>query len=187
MEDNKNTNVNDNVQDNANDNVQDNVNTDNNNNDNSVDTITMSQVDYDKKIQSETDKVRTEYSRKIKELESKIKELTPKTKTEAEIDFENRLAALEAREKAMNMSDALSKKGISNELSSFLRDDVDVEALAAVIEGIVGTKIKKDSYVPGGHKSGESMTKEDFRKLSMDEKERIYMENPELFKTLSGR
>lgn len=187
MEDNTNTNVNT-------DGVQD-VNTDGTNNDsvdtdgtnNSEDTITISQVDFDKKIQSETDKVRTEYSRKIKDLENKIKELTPATKTEAEIDFENRLAALEAREKAMNLSDALSKKGISNELSSYLRDDVDVEALATVIDGIVGHKLKSDSYVPGGHKSGESMTKEEFRKLSMDEKERIYTENPELFKTLSGR
>lgn len=161
-----------------------NVDTDKNN---TSDTVTMSQADYEKKIQSETDKVRTEYSKKVKELEAKIKELTPVTKSESEIDFENRLAALEAREKALNLSDALNKKGISNELSKFLRDDVDVEALAGVIEGIVGTKLKTNSYVPGGHKSGESMTKEEFRKLSMDEKERIYTENPELFKTLAGR
>ncbi len=108
-------------------------------------------------------------------------------KSDAEIDFEKCLAALEARERAMNLNDALTQKGISNELSQFLRDDADVEALAGVIEGIVGTKLKTNSYVPSGHKSGESMTKEKFRKLSMDEKERIYTENPELFKTLAGR
>ncbi len=86
---------------------------------NTSDTITISQTEYDKKIQSETDKVRTEYSKKVKELEAKIKELTPAQKSDAEIDFEKRLAALEAREKAMNLNDALTQKGISNELSQF--------------------------------------------------------------------
>lgn len=46
--------------------------TETNDNENS-DVVTMSTEDFNKKIQSETDKVRTEYSKKIKGLEAKIK------------------------------------------------------------------------------------------------------------------
>ena len=42
-----------------------------------------------KLIQSETDRVRTEYSKQIKELE----QYKPKEKSQAEIDLENRLKA----------------------------------------------------------------------------------------------
>ena len=50
-----------------------------------VEEITYTQADLDKKVQSETDKVRTEYSKKVKDLEAKIKELTPVEKSEKEI------------------------------------------------------------------------------------------------------
>ncbi len=62
-------------------------------------TITLTQTELNKRIQSETDKIRTKYSSDIKALEAKIKELTPVEKSDAEIDFEKRLAALEAKEK----------------------------------------------------------------------------------------
>ena len=63
-------------------------------------TLTMTQDELNKKIQSETDKLRNQYSKQIKELEAKVKELTPVQKSEAELDLEKRLAAVEAREKA---------------------------------------------------------------------------------------
>lgn len=154
---------------------------------NDDDILSISKSDLDKRIQSETDKIRTKYVEKIKSLETRIKELTPPKKSDEELDFEKRLASLEAREKKMALSDALNKKGISNELSDFLRDDADVDALSSVIEGMINKKLKTDSYTPGGHKSGERLTKEDFRRLSMDERERLYLESPELFKALAGR
>lgn len=149
--------------------------------------VTYTQADLDKKVQSETDKVRTEYSKKVKELEAKIKELTPVEKTDAEKDYEKRLAELEARERDADMRDALKAKGISNELCKFLRDDVDVEELAGVLESIASDTIKDSAYKPGGHKSGDVMTKEEFKKLSMAEKEKLYQENIELYKTLARR
>lgn len=146
--------------------------------------VMYSQSDLDKKVQSETDKVRTEYSKKAKELETKIKELTPIEKSDVEKDYEKRLAELEAREKAANMRDALKEKGISNDFAQFLRDDVDIEALAKVLDGMKNTSLAEYAYKPGNHKSGESMTKEEFRKLSYNEREKIYHENKALYDAL---
>ena len=154
-------------------------------------TITLTQEQLNKKIQSETDKVRTKYSNDIKVLQDRIKELTPVEKSQAEIDFENRLAALEAREKKLNLHENLKSKGISDELADYLKDDVDVEALSnaykKIIDEAVSKKVKNNGYVPNGHKSGDSITKDDFNKMSMDEKERLYSENPDLYKTLVGQ
>ena len=150
-------------------------------------TITISEIEYNKKIQSESDKVRTEYSKKIKELEEKIKELTPVEKSKEEIDFESRLAALEAREKSIKLKDELTEKGLTKELASYLRDDVNIEEFSALIENEFKKNSISHAYTPNNHKSGESMTKEEFKNLSMDKKEKIYLENPELYKTLAGR
>ena len=152
-------------------------------------TVTMTQTELDKKIQSETDKVRTKYSEQIKELEAKVKELTPVQKSEAELDLEKRLAAVEAREKAATLNESLKANGISNEMAKYLKDDVDVSALAETFKKIVGTavdeRLTEDGFVPTGHKSGNPLTKEDFKKMNMSEKERLYAENPDLYKSLS--
>ena len=152
-------------------------------------TITMTQTELDKKIQSETDKVRTKYSEQIKNLEAKVKELTPVQKSEAELDLEKRLAAVEAREKAATLNDSLKANGISNEMAKYLKDDVDVSALAETLKSIVGAEVDKhlteEGFVPTGHKSGNPLTKEDFKKMNMSEKERLYAENPDLYKSLS--
>lgn len=151
-------------------------------------TVTITQSELDKKIQSETDKVRTKYSNQIKELEAKVKELTPVQKSEAELDYEKRLAALEAREKAASLNDSLKANGISNEIAKYLKDDVDVSALAGTFKKIVGAAVdehlSKDGFVPTSHKSGDSLTKDDFKKMNMSEKERLYAENPDLYKSL---
>ena len=152
-------------------------------------TITMTQTELDKKIQSETDKVRTKYSEQIKNLEAKVKELTPVQKSEAELDLEKRLAALEAREKAVALDDSLKANGISNEMAKYLRDDVDIPALAETFKKIVGTavdeRLTEDGFVPTGHKSGNTLTKDDFKKMSITDKEHLYAENPDLYRSLS--
>ena len=154
-------------------------------------TITLTQMELDKRIQSETDKIRTKYSNDIKALEAKIKELTPVEKSDAEIDFEKRLAALEAKEKKMALLDSLNAAGISHEFSNFLKNDTDIEAFAKVYKSVIDNEVQKrvktNGYVPNGHKTGESLSKEDFAKMSMNEKERLFSENPELYKSLAKR
>lgn len=149
-----------------------------------TDTITLTQEDLNKRIQSAEDKLRTKYSAKIKALEKQIEEAKPVEKSEAEKDYEERLAKLEAREKAIALNDALSEKGIDKGLAQFLKSDVDVDALSSCIDSLIATRNKQNSFVPTGHKSGETMTKEEFRKLGMDAKERLFAENPELYRSL---
>ena len=57
----------------------------------------------------------------------------------------------------------------------------------SAIDSEVQKKIQANGYVPDGHKSGTSITKEDFAKMSMTQKEKLYTENPELYETLIGR
>ena len=149
-----------------------------------TDTITLTQSELDKRIQSAEDKLRTKYSKQIKDLEKQIEEAKPVEKSDAEKDYEARLAALEAREKAVALNDALTAKGIDKSIAQFLKSDVDVDALSSYIDTLVTTRNKQNSFVPTGHKSGETMTKDEFRRLGMDAKERLYAENPELYRSL---
>ena len=149
-----------------------------------ADTITLTQEDLNKRIQSAEDKLRTKYSKQIKELEKQIADAKPVEKSDAEKDYEKRLAALEAREKAVALNDALTAKGIDKSIAQFLKSDVDVDALSSYIDTLVTTRNKQNSYVPTGHKSGETMTKDEFRRLGMDAKERLFAENPELYRSL---
>lgn len=155
------------------------------------DTVTMSQEDYDKAIQSATDKVRGKYSKEIKELKDKIKELTPVEKTQAEIDLENRIAALEESERAvatqkkrLEMQELLSSKGLDKSLIDFVKEDTDIEALAGVIDGIVKGKVKNNAFVPSNHSSDETVSQEEFRKMSYSQKVELQKKSPELFKRL---
>lgn len=150
-------------------------------------TTTYSQEDLNKRVQSETDKVRTEYSKKVKELEKKIKELTPVEKSEKELELEKRLADVEKREHALKLRDSLSAKGIDSELSAYLKSDVDVDALAAVLDKYASEKIRVGGFKPTNHKSGESLKKDDFKKLSYQQREQLYRDNPDLYRELAGR
>lgn len=148
-------------------------------------TVTLTTEELNKRIQSAEDKLRTKYSAKIKALEKQIEEAKPVEKSDAEKDYEERLAKLEAREKAIALNDSLSAKGIDKSIAQFLRSDVDVDALSSFLDSFVTSRNKQNSFVPTGHKSGETMTKEEFKRLSMDAKERLFAESPELYRSLA--
>lgn len=158
---------------------------------NNEETMTISKSDYDKAIQSETDKVRTKYSKQVKELETRIKELEAKEeekkvpkKTEKEIELEAREKALLARENAIAINQALTSKGMKTELAEYLKDGVDVDQLSSVIDSMVSERMTAKGYVPSNHKTGKGMTKEDFYKMDMDAQEKFFKENPESFHAL---
>lgn len=163
----------------------------NNGGEKQTENITFTQAELDKRIQSETDKVRTEYSKKLKALEDKVKELTPEVKTEAEIDLEKRIAAIEAREAKIKMLDAMTENGIDHSLADYFKSDVDFKAFGevykAAVDKAVEAKISADGFKPNGHKNGETLTKEEFAKMSMAEKESLFSTNPDLYKALVGR
>lgn len=157
-----------------------------------VDTVvTMSKADYDKAIQSAEDKIRGHYSKEIKGLKDKIKELTPVEKSQAEIDLENRIAALEESErivakqkKRLEFQENLTNKGLDKGLVDFLKEDTDVDALVSVVDGIVKSRMKSTGYVPTEHSSDDKITPEEFNKMSYSQKLNVMQSQPELYKRL---
>lgn len=119
--------------------------------DEATESITMFKTEYDKAIQSAEDKVRGKMSKTIKELEKKVSELSPVEKTPEQIDLENRLAALEAKEKAVAdrerkalVQEQLINGGLDKGLADYLKDDVDVDALSSLVNEIVKSRLKSD-------------------------------------------
>lgn len=156
--------------------------------------VTFTEDEVAKKIQSAEDKLRTKYVKEIKDLEEQVKKLSPVEKTQAEIDVENRLAALEASEKAVAererkiaVQEKLSGSGLDKALADYLKDDVDVDKLSALVEGIVKSRMKENGYVPSNHSSDDKVTPEEFKKWSYSKKEKFAQEHPESYKRLMGK
>lgn len=159
-----------------------------------AETVTMSKTDYDKAIQSAEDKIRGHYSKEIKDLKEKIKELTPVEKSQAEIDLENRIAALEesernvaAQKKRLEFQENLTNKGLDKSLMDFLKEDTDVDALVSVVDSIVKSRMKSTGYVPTSHDSDDLVSQEEFNKMSYDKRVELYKKNPTLYERLTKR
>ena len=154
------------------------------------DTVTYTEEEVSKKIQSETDKIRTKYCKEIKELKEKIEELSP-TKTEAELEIERRLAELERSQAEVNsqkqfleIQNALKTKGIDESIAMFLKEDVDLEEFSTIFNNILSEKVKSKGYVPTNHPTGDDITVEQFKSMSYDERAELYTRNPTLYQKL---
>lgn len=197
MEDNKNTTNTENVKDNVNSKGGDGTgtNTDTTNTkDTTTESVTMSKADYDKAIQSAEDRVRGKYSKQIKDLEAKVKELSPVEKTQAEIDVENRLAALEASEKAVAererkiaVQEKLSANGLDKTLADYIKNDVDVDKLSSLVDDIVKSRMKSNGYVPSDHSSDDKVTPGEFAKWTYSQKAEFAQKHPEAYARLRGK
>lgn len=162
--------------------------------DEATESITMFKTEYDKAIQSAEDKVRGKMSKTIKELEKKVSELSPVEKTPEQIDLENRLAALEAKEKAVAdrerkalVQEQLINSGLDKGLADYLKDDVDVDALSSLVNEIVKSRLKSNGYVPQDHSSDDKVTPEDFKKMTYTQRVALQTNKPDLFRRLSGK
>ena len=162
--------------------------------DDTKETVTMSKADYDKAIQSAEDKVRGKLSKQIRDLEAKVKELSPVEKSQAEIDLENRIAALEASEKAVAdrerkiaTQEKLSASGLDKTLVDYIKDDADIDALYNIVDEIVKSRMKSSGYVPTDHDSEGKVTQEEFSKMSYSQKVEYSQKHPESFKRFMGK
>lgn len=162
--------------------------------DDTKETVTMSKADYDKAIQSAEDKVRGKLSKQIRDLEAKVKELSPVEKSQAEIDLENRIAALEASEKAVAdrerkiaTQEKLSASGLDKTLVDYIKDDADIDALSNIVDEIVKSRMKSSGYVPTDHDSEGKVTQEEFSKMSYSQKVEYSQKHPESFKRFMGK
>lgn len=154
-------------------------------------TVTMSKADYDKAIQAAEDRLRTKYSKEIKTLQDKITELTPVEKTEAERDFEKRLADLERKEresekkaKILNLKASLQSYNLDGDIADYLKSDVDADAFSAAIEKVVSARLAAGGYKPTGHQNNQPISKADYDKMSYDEMAELYRRDPEAWKRL---
>lgn len=153
--------------------------------------LTTEQIEgVQKYVQGETDKVRTKYSKQIKDLESKV----PKEKTEEEKAFEKRVKDIEIKEKEIakkemltNAKGILINKGLDTQLADFIKFEgvEDLETYINNIAEVVG-KQTKNSYIPKGHeKANGNITKEQFSKMTLMERQNLYNTNKKLYDILS--
>lgn len=143
--------------------------------------LTMSREDFEKAIQSETDKVRTKYVQQVKELEDKLAELTPQELTPEQA----RIAELEAALSAKETQAALTNKGVNADLIPFLKDGIDADELVNVLGQLVNSRMAANGYVPQGHAANEGVTAEQFKTLNYQKRAELYAKNPTAYKMLS--
>lgn len=146
-----------------------------------------------KYVQSETDKVRTDYSTKLKTVNEELTKYKPVEKSENEKALETRIAELEAKEheiankeKAMTIADKLKGKGMPAQLAKYLNVGEDIDKSLDEIGAAVGSFFLSENYKPTGHASNTGVSKQDFKKMSYMQRSKLLQENPELFKALSN-
>lgn len=150
----------------------------------------------DAAVQSEGDKVRTEYSKKMKSLEKDIK--AKMTEEEIKIkeltDRENAIAekeALQAKKEAIEKTkEQLNSKGINANFIDYLMDadnekiDKFDKLFKAEIEKVVNERLA-GSNPKASTNTNTAITKDDFKKMSYMERNALFHNNPELYKQLS--
>ena len=131
--------------------------------------------ELEKMLQSETDRVRTKYSTQVKELE----QYKPKEKTEEQLEYEKVKGEL----LEMKFKESIGNVGLSSEMAKYLKPDTDLQAFSQLIKGFAQTK---QDYVAKSHAADVGLTKEQFEKMSYDEKAKLYSENPTLYTELKN-
>lgn len=155
----------------------------------------ISKEDLAKITKTETDKIHTEYGKKLKALEDELVKYKPKNKSEAEIELEKRLKILEnkekeisKKEKVINIVNQLKEQGLPKEFAKYL-SDVEDEKLGDEIGNLqkILTENKiAGSFKPDGHKSTDiSITKEQFNNMGYMERLNLFNNNKDLYEKLS--
>lgn len=145
-----------------------------------------------KLLQSETDKIRTEYSQKLKTVNEELNQYKPKEKSETEKALEERIAKLEAREKEINakeqsmtLASKLKEKNLPTDLAKYLNVGDDMDKTIDEVGTLFGNYFLSGSNKPGNHTTNKGITKADFKKMSYSERAKLYSENPTLYETLN--
>lgn len=153
--------------------------------------VTYTEDEVAKKIKSAEDELHKKYNRQIENLEAQIKKLSPVEKSEAELELEKRIAALEAsekdiadRERKIAVQEKLSANGIDKSLADFIKDDADIDALSSLVDGIVKGRMKENGYKPVDHSSDDKVTPEEFAKWPYSKKAEYAERHPEAYKRL---
>ena len=156
--------------------------------------VTYTEDEVAKKIQKAEDELHKKYSKQIEDLEAQIKKLSPAEKSEAELELEKRIAALEAsekdiadRERKIAVQEKLSANGLDKGLADYLKDDADIDALSSLVDGIIKGRMKENGYKPVDHSSDDKVTPEEFAKWPYSKKAEFAERHPEAYKRLRGK
>ena len=151
---------------------------------------TKAQVE--KLLQSETDKIRTEYSQKLKTVNEELNQYKPKEKSDAEKALEDRISALEAKEKelankekAMTIANKLKEKELPEGLAKYLSVGDDVDKAIDEVGALFGNYFLNGSNKPSNHTTNKGITKKDFQKMGYMERTKLFQENPTLYEALN--
>lgn len=146
-----------------------------------------------KTIQSETDKVRTDYSTKLKEVKGELEKFKPAEKSDVEIALEQKQKELELKEKELankeksyTVKQKLSEKGLPSELAKYISIGDDIDATIEELGGTLNNYFLNGTYKPSNHTKNEGITKEQFKKMGYAERTKLLDTNPELYKKLAN-
>lgn len=149
-------------------------------------------ANVNKYVQSETDKVRTDYSKKLKDANDELAKYKPVEKSDEEKALEERVATLEAkerelaeREKAMTIANKLKEKELPVDLAKYLNVGDDIDTTIEELGTVFGNYFLEGSNKPTNHNTYKGLTKKDFVQMSYGERAKLYAENPTLYSALS--
>ena len=143
-------------------------------------------------VQSHEDRIRTDYSKRLKDANDELAKYKPVEKSDAEKALEDRISALEAKEKelankekAMTIANKLKDKGIPTELAQYLSVGDDVDDTVEKVGALFGNYFLDGTSKPTSHQTHKGITREDFKRMGYAERAKLYSENPELYKALN--
>ncbi|MDY6152668.1 MAG: DUF4355 domain-containing protein [Terrisporobacter sp.] len=107
-------------------------------------------------------------------------------------ELNDKLATMEAEkkenERIQQNAIKLKEKGLDEGLAKYIKVDEDVDFFEKLINNAVDSKVKEklgdSAYKPPTSQSGGSLTKEEFDKMSYNEKLKLFRENKELYDKL---
>lgn len=143
--------------------------------------LSEEQVETVKKFQQSTeDRIRTDYSQKLKDANSELEKLKPHEKSDTEIELEQ----LKKELAETKFQKSLKEIGVDDTMAKFIKSDANMEELKTFVDSF---KENKKDFVPTNKNNvnDNSITKEQFGKMSYADKEKLYSENPQLFEMLS--
>lgn len=145
-----------------------------------------------KYVQSHEDRIRTDYSKRLKDANDELAKYKPVEKSDAEKALEERITALENREKelankekAMTIANKLKDKGIPTELAQYLSVGDDVDKTIDEVGALFGNYFLNGSNKPSNHTTNKGITKSDFQKMGYMERTKLFQENPTLYEALN--
>ena len=143
-------------------------------------------------VQSHEDRIRTDYSKRLKDANDELAKYKPVEKSDAEKALEDRISALEAKEKelankekAMTIANKLKEKELPEGLAQYLSVGDDVDKAIDEVGALFGNYFLNGSNKPSNHTTNKGITKKDFQKMGYMERTKLFQENPTLYEALN--